>query len=149
MKSALTLAVLAALIALLLWAFSESLPFRSEVTVYNMFCTGERKGGQCDAEEQTANTATYKAFAEQQTVVYWYGDNDAPKRLWHCAVRDARNWSCQWGVRLEQLPELEYQMVNGEFSEYAPGVPDHRTPGVFYRVSKWHWWLVWLSEKAH
>src|SRR5262249_53101705 len=77
-----------------IWAFSEQNPFRSEVTVYYAFCAGGLKQGKCDTKEETSNTTTFKAMPDQQTVIYWYGD-ERPKRLQNCAVRDARNWSCQ------------------------------------------------------
>jgi hypothetical protein len=129
------------LIALgLLWAYSESLPFGSEVTVYNMFCAGEFKDGKCNGREETANPTTYKAFPEQQTVVRWYGDDGAPKRFGYCAVRDARNWSCQYGIKLDP-EEAHVQMVSGEYSE------PNAIEGAFFRAPKWHWWWVRLTEK--
>ena len=128
----------------LLWAFGESLPFGSEITVYNAFCTAERKDGRCNAVEQTAKTTTYKAFPEQQTVVYWFSDNTAPKRFWHCAVRDARNWSCQYGTELQQFPEVKYEMVDGEFDDVIPGT---LSAAGFYRVPKWRWWWIRLTER--
>ena len=127
----------------LLWAYGDLLPFGSEVTIYDMSCLGQWTNGKCIGQERTNGTTTYKAFPEQQTVVWWYGppDSSEPQRYWHCAVRDARNWTCQNGITLEELPAIQFKMIDGEMQ----GLPVGEFP--FYTVSKWHWWQVRLSEK--
>jgi hypothetical protein len=129
-----------------LWAVSESFPFHSEITVYNLFCTDGLKQGKCDSKEETANLTTYKALVEQQTVIYWQGKKDVPHRLRRCAVRNARNWSCQFGNELEDDPTIKWQMVDGEYSEIVQ-MPFAMQP-MFYPVSKWYWWWIWLCEKT-
>lgn len=131
--------------ATLLWAFSHLLPFQSDVTVYNMFCTGGLSNGKCSSKEETANPSTYRALADQQTVLYWNSNTDAPKRLQHCAVRDTRNWSCQLEDKLEESPKIQWQMVGGEFREVVEK-PFISAQSIFYAVPKWYWWWVRLSE---
>ncbi len=53
-----------------LWAVSDRIPFRNEITVYKLFCTEGLKQGQCKSKEETANPTTYKIFLDQQTIVY-------------------------------------------------------------------------------
>ena len=132
-------AVFGLVLIAVIWAFSEHLPFRGEVTVYYAFCAGGLKQGKCDTKEETSNTTTFKAMPEEQTVTYWYGD-ERPKQLQKCAVRDARNWSCQ----LETMTgPTKWQMVNGEFRE----TPFTQFTAPYYQVSKSYWWMLWLAEK--
>lgn len=132
-------AIFVVLVIAVLWLVSEDLPFKSEITVYQMFCIGEgRKGNKCESKEETANPITYKAIVEQQTVVYWF-EKSAPTRLRDCAVRNAKNWSCRRGDTFQ----TEYKMIDGTLSETSesPAQP------IFYPAPKWHWWLVWLNER--
>jgi hypothetical protein len=124
-----------------IWAANLWEIFHNEVTVYYMLCTGEQKEEQCNSKDVMATQTTYKAITEQQTVIYWHGDNDTPSRLRYCAVRDAQNWSCQLGNKLKANPTIEWQMVNGEYYEVNHEFYD-RPKGIFYPVSKWHWWWV-------
>lgn len=141
-----TLFSLLMVVVVSLWAFSDNLPFRDEVTVYHLFCTEGLKQGQCKSKEETAAPTTYKIYLDQQTVVYWTGDNAAPNRLRHCAIRNNRNWSCQLGSEFEVTPKYLWQMVDGEFQEIgnSPTALDNN----FYQTSKWRWWWVWLTEKT-
>jgi len=135
--------VIAAIAAL--WAFSDSLPFQNEVTVYKMFCTGGLKEGKCNSKEQTANPTTFKVLVDQQTVLYWHGGNDAPKRLVHCAVRNTQNWSCQLGNRLEDDPKYQWEMVDGRYRDVVQK-PALSSQELFYQVPKWYWWWVRFSQ---
>ena len=72
-----------------LWAFSESLPFRQEVTIYTAFCNGELKDGKCKSTEHTLSNHTYKPMVDKQVVVHWR-DNWAPERYDQCVVRDVK-----------------------------------------------------------
>jgi len=149
------LSILAILVSGLAWLFSDSLPIGSEVTVYRLFCkgvTGDRQTGlpvgQCQAKEETANPTTFKVFVERQTVVYWTGENDTPYRLRHCAVRDARNWSCQLGEFLEEEPAIEWHVRDGELRKDYSNLSLYMASGSrFYSVSKRRWWWVRLVEE--
>ena len=122
-----------------LWLFSEELPFQNEITVYQMFCTGEgRKDGKCKSKEETANPITYRAFVDQQTVIYWF-EHSAPTRMRNCAVRDAKNWSCQ----LDDRWQTEYKMIDGALGKTS----DNPIQPIFYQASKWRWWSVWLDQR--
>lgn len=117
--------------------------FDSEVTVYNMFCTKGRVNGACASIEETANPTTYKVLVDQQSVVYWI-DHGAPVRFPYCAVRNVQNWSCKYETGNE-IPEREYTMTDGYFSETEK---DGTIGGsIFYQVSGWHWWSIWLAQK--
>ncbi len=115
----------------------------TEVTIYKMFCTKGRIDGVCKSEEQTANPTTYKVFVQQQMVIYWIGTS-SPVRYPFCAVRDARNWSCKYETG-NVVPEHEYIMNDGDFWE--TGFGPSGAPELFYTVSAWDWWRVWLSQK--
>jgi hypothetical protein len=141
--SAISLCIIA-IIVTCFWLFSEALPFRTETTVYRLFCTGALTQGKCNAKEETANPSTYKAFVDQQTIVYWFENSPGPKRLQHCAIRNAKNWSCQLGNQLEDNPRYEWQMIDGQLRENGPTALSR---DLFYQVPKWRWWLVWLEEK--
>lgn len=136
MKALLALIVLIVLVAGVPWVFSESLPFGSEVTIYQVFCKDIVRQGVCASKEEIARSVTYKVFPEQQTVVYWYGTNDPPKRYRNCAIRDKFNWSCQLGVTPKDEPDATMDMVDGERREQWM----HSLPSLFYAVPKWRWW---------
>lgn len=138
-------AAIAIAVVVVLWLFSESLPFQNEVTVYKMFCTGGLKQGKCNSKEETANPTTFKALVDQQTVIYWHGEKDPPNRLLHCAVRNARNWSCQLGNTLEDNPKIQWVMVDGEYREVVEK-PFISSNEIFYQVPKWYWWWIRLSQ---
>ncbi len=123
------------------WLLIE--PLSNEVTVYKMFCTKGRVQGECASEEQTANPTHYKVFVEQQAVVYWIGSG-SPSRFPFCAVRDKYNWACQYAGGNE-IPKREYTMIDGAYHETAES--PQVVGDIFYNVSRWHWWRVWLSEK--
>ena len=126
-----------------LFAINNS--FQNEVTVYNMFCTEGLKEGKCTSKEGTANPTTYKVIFEQQTIIYWSGNNTAPNRLQNCAIRNTKNWSCQLSHSWESEPKIEWQMVNGQFQKkVAP--QSYFLPRVFYQTSVVHWWWIWLME---
>ncbi|MHB8474259.1 MAG: hypothetical protein ACYDC8_15705 [Gammaproteobacteria bacterium] len=123
--------VVAAVLLVGPWVFSESFPFQSEITVYNMFCTKGLENGKCNSKEETAGRVTYKPIIEKQSVVYWIEDG-APKIVNGCAIRDAKNWSCGGASDI-----YKSSMVNGDYSE---------EPSIFYAAPKWHWWQVRLTE---
>ena len=128
----------------LLWLFSGSLPFQSEVIVYIAFCPTPRVNEKCGAGEETSYTTTYKALPDQQAVVYWSAGNGKPAKYEHCAVRDAKNWSCHKdGDNGERI--YEYTMADGQFAETAaPGHFDRSS--IFYPVPKWKWYLINLNQ---
>jgi hypothetical protein len=132
-------AVVAAAAAL--WAFSDSLPFRREVTVYLAFCPGGRTSGQCKANEEYANPTTYAANADSQNVVYWSWGT-APRRYSQCAVRNAWNWSCPLGSPADPTPAY-VQMIDGQIDERFRLSKEE----LFYQVPKWYWWLLRLTSK--
>jgi hypothetical protein len=113
-----------------LWVFSDSLPLADEITVYTAYSDGEREGGTCIAKEHALSKRTYKALVDQQMVINWR-DGNAPESLTKCAVRNARNWSCEssYGSVL---------MVDGAYHD-----PSSAT---FYQVPKWYWW--WLKATS-
>jgi hypothetical protein len=116
---------------------------RNEITVYTMFCPKSRVNGVCASDEQTSIPTSYKAFPDQQSVIYWTGDG-APTRFPSCAVRDVSNWRCQIASPGE-APRIEYLMSDGNFTEVARA-PMIASTELFYPVSRWHWWTVKLSE---
>lgn len=85
---------------------------------------------------------TFKVFPDQQSVIYWIGDN-APSRYTSCAVRDTLNWRCRLGE--PSAAPLEYMMVDGSYAELteAPLIP---STSLFYQMPRWRWWWVRLME---
>ena len=122
------------------WLCTESVPFRSEVTVYSGWCSEARQNSKCKAKEEAANPTTYKAIVDQQTVVYWIGDGE-PSKMTPCAVRDAKNWSCQVGSGSNWFPDAKTAMVDGALIKSGGGGFD----GLFYQVPKWRWWWLKLN----
>jgi hypothetical protein len=140
----LSLIVLGAVAIVALWANSDSFPFQSEVTLYQAFCSGGLKGGQCKTGEETANPTIFKVLVDQQIVLYWYAGNNAPnppKRLTHCAVRNNQNWSCRLA---EDDPTYLWEMVDGQIREVASDI--QVTNQTFYQTSKWNWWMIRITE---
>ena len=127
----------------ILWAFSDSLPFQDEITVYKMFCTQGRKDGKCNSIEQIANPTTYKASVEQQLVIKWTG-NSAPIRYDKCAVRNARNWTCIFSDQPDLLSDVRDEMVDGQFRHISSSI--WNVPSPFYDVPKWYWWWIKLNS---
>ncbi len=129
-----------------LWAFGNSLPFLDEITVYDMLCTGARKDGVCKSKEETAGQTTYKVLTDQQTVIFWSGNGDAPKRLRNCAVRNAKNWSCsdESGGKTTYVQK----MIDGQyhFSLREDSFFD-ASSAAFYQVPKWRWWWVRITQE--
>lgn len=103
-----------------------------------MFCPTGRVNGVCKFDEQTANPTTYKAFTDQQSVIFWTGDA-APTRFKTCAVRDVSNWRCSFGK------DAEYSMTGGDYVEVTEP-PLIASTTLFYPVSRWHWWTVKVKE---
>ncbi len=122
-----------------LWAFSDSLPFQDEITVYEMSCSEPIKDGICKAKEETLGRTTFKAFPNQQVVIHWseegvrilQRDND-------CVVRDSKNWSCK--VDGSSFIKI---MADGKFryGYYAD------SPTAFYTVHKGYWWWVRITQE--
>lgn len=123
-----------------LWLFSDYVPFQREIIVYRTFCKSGWVDGTCTSREEIANTTTFKAIPDQQTVLYWQENGDPPRRYKHCAVRDSENWSCQLGDEFEAIPRYQAQMVNGKFQDVAADAASRQT--VFVTVPKWKWWII-------
>lgn len=121
----------------------DHLPFGDSVTVFRVQCAGVAEDGRCPASEGTARPVTFRAFPDLQRVIYW-SDQNAPKRLHHCAVRNARNWSCAADDGSNNVADHSWQMVGGRFHE----VSDNAAVDSRIQVSRWHWWWVRLQERA-
>lgn len=134
MRGSLVLGLLVAA-TLLAWFLFGHAPFASEITVYQAWCPSARNAaGVCNSGEEAANPVTYKASPDTQTVVYWF-KGGAPSSMTHCAIRDARNWSCN-----KDSPYAT-SMVNGELTYSSVlGQP-------FYQVPKYKWYWLWLQTK--
>lgn len=127
------------------WFLSDWVPFRSEVTVYRISCLEERQDGLCPVSSTLSYTLTFRADAAQQSVVYW-SDHGSPSKFHNCAIRDAMNWKC---TSKQPLPDIDHEMIDGEFSEYnsltrEPLPGGRRT----IKVPKWKWWALWAREKV-
>ena len=130
-----------------IWLFADHLPWQNEVVVYKLFCVGGRHGDVCPTHEETANRTTYKALVDQQTVVYWSEDGEEPRRFGRCAVRDSKNWTCQFESAADATPLYVHRMIHGAYSETAsPEAFGGPSTDVFYPVAKWRWWLVRLRS---
>lgn len=115
----------------LAWFLFGYAPFASEITVYQAWRPRARTAeGVCTSGEEAANPATYKASPDTQTVVYWF-KGGAPSSMAHCAVRDARDWSCN------QDSSYAISMVDGQLI-YSGSLAQP-----FYQVPKYRWY--WLS----
>lgn len=131
-----------------LWVFADSLPFVSEINVYQGFCpNGARGSGLCPAGEEAANPVTYKADARSQSVVHWVRDS----KVWKfetCAVRDVRNWTCTGQTVLGGGGIIDHIMINGEYTEVVTTASNYKQPEVFYQVPKWRWQILdWQTKK--
>ncbi len=128
-----------------LWAFSESLPFRDEITVYQTFCTGARKDEVCKSKEEAADQMTYQVSTDQQTVIFWIVNGDAPERLQQCAVRNAKNWSCR-DERIKNT--FVREMINGQYRlSIEPDIYSGASDHAYYQVPKWRWWWVRITQE--
>lgn len=123
-----------------LWAFSDLLPFASEVTVFETICHGVRKDGDCQGKEEPLTKTTYKPMTDQQIVLAW-GDDSAPVRLNNCAVRDGRNWAC------DGILGSRSQMIDGRYHRISGDWSSSPSDSVF-QVTKWYWWWLKLDSKA-
>ena len=125
-----------AIAGLAVWLSFDNIPFSSEIVVYQGWCPTARTGtGVCQAGEQSGNPIAYKAYPETQSVIYWFKD-EAPSRMTNCAVRDAKNWSCNQGEGYSTA------MVDGRLSETSKlGV-------LFYQVPKYRWYWLWLHTNT-
>jgi hypothetical protein len=123
-------------IGLGLWLTFDNVLFASEIVVYQGWCpTARTEAGTCPAGEQSANSVTFKASQDTQSVVYWF-KNQAPSRMTKCAVRDARNWSC------DQSEGYLSAMVDGSISETSS------LGSMFYQVPKYKWYWLWLHTST-
>jgi hypothetical protein len=121
------------------WYFATSNAFSDEVTVYNLWCSKERVNGECLEKEEAANPIRYKAFVQQQTVMYWF-EGDKPTKLNNCVVRDYQNWSCE-----SHVGERFYNtyMIDGYIHEdYS-----QKVTSLFYQGPRWKWLLLNLKMK--
>jgi hypothetical protein len=118
------------------WLTFDNVPFANEIVVYQGWCPKPRTdAGMCQAGEESANPVTYKASLEMQSVVYWFKDQ-APSHMTNCAVRDAKNWSCNQGEGYSNA------MVDGRLSETS------KLSQMFYQVPKYKWYWLWLNTKT-
>jgi hypothetical protein len=119
-----------------IWITFDNIPFASEIVVYQGWCpTAKTQAGVCQTGEESGNPITYKASQETQSVVYWF-NNQAPSRMTNCAVRDAKNWSCNQGE------EYSTAMVDGKLSEI------NKLGVMYYQVPKYRWYWLWLHTKT-
>ena len=126
------------LISSLLWLTTDWVSERNEITVHLLFCDGTRTATRCNGREETANPTTYKVFVDQQAVVYWSWGSSDITRFTFCAVRDRRNWSCQFEPP-GNIPSTEFKMIGGDYFEKT----DPPNPiDIFYPVSRWRWWWI-------
>ena len=132
-------------LGVLIWLFSGSLPFQSEVIVYNAFCPTPRVKEKCAAGEETAYPTTYKALPDQQVVVYWSAGNGRPEKYEHCAVRDAKNWTCHYDQADGERIYL-YTMGDGDYTET---VARGHLASNFYGVPKWNWYWIKLNQSRN
>ncbi len=120
-----------------LWAFSDLLPFTTEATVHEAFCSEKRANAVCNGKETVFGKTTYKVFPDQQIVIAW-DDITSLRRLENCAVRDSHNWRCR------QESGSHLTLREGEFEDsLVPTTPTSQ----FYQVPKWYWW--WLKLNAN
>jgi hypothetical protein len=125
------------LILFLIWPQFDRM--RGEVTIYRAFCKTQRVQGTCKFDnEETANPQSFKAYPDQQSVIYWIGDS-APTKYSNCAVRNTINWHCTIG------PRMEYSMVDGIYVETLD-FPFTPSTDLFYQVPRWRWWLLEVKE---
>lgn len=126
---------LAAFVAV--WLAFDPSTFTGEVMVYRAWCPRALTNvDTCPDDEKSANRITYKASSETQSVVYWV-KGAAPSRLTKCAVRDARNWSCN-----ESSPSA-VEMVDGKLTAAWMAADS------LYQVPKYQWYWLWLQDKLH
>ena len=125
-----------AAVGLGVWLSFDDILFANEIAVYQGWCPRLRtEAGVCQVGEESANPVTYKASPETQSVVYWFKDH-APSRMTNCAVRDAKNWSCNQGE------EYSTAMVDGRLAETSKLGP------MFYQVPKYKWYWLWLHTNT-
>jgi hypothetical protein len=122
-----------------LWAFSDSLPFHQDVTVYVVSCAGNYSDKKC-AKEVPVTRVTFKAIVDQQVVVHWSSEDGVPEKVTNCAVRDTDNWSCKGSAGLDGVSK----MVDGKFNDGFVGASATGI-GALRQVPKWYWWWVKLK----
>jgi len=126
-------------VALGAWLSFDNIPFANEVVVYQGWCpTTRTEAGVCKAGEESVNPITYKASQATQSVVYWFKDQ-APTHMTNCAVRDAKNWSCNQGEGLYSTVMIDGKLSQTSTSRFGVVSP-------FYQVSKFRWYWLWLHK---
>jgi hypothetical protein len=138
------------LVALFSFWFFSTWHSYEEVTVHAMYCAGDHPGGRCSKGEEIANPTTYRAYPDQQTVIKWTWNSGTITRFTFCAVRDGRNWTCQF-EKAGDVPKVEYTMMDGflsttDFRKAEDKAFSSVPPDPFYEVSRWYWWFVWVRE---
>lgn len=129
-----------------IWILTESVPFSDEVKVYRMFCPGALNSAQCASAGVPVGSVTFKVVVDQQTVVYWY-DEQSPRRLKDCSVRNSENWSCLFPSLQSEGPSARWEMVDGNYRD--AGSPSGGPSTIFvYQVPKWRWWVAKLAQKG-
>ncbi|WP_322029444.1 hypothetical protein [Paraburkholderia sp. J76] len=119
--------------------------FENDVTVYMVSCDAKKVNGVCTGREKADTPFTYKVSVDQRSVLFWRVDNPGlHHRLPFCAIHDTKTWLCQ--LNGEVVPRTKIGMAAGNYMEIATCTTDASMP-VFYQVSLWHWWLVWLRTR--
>jgi len=119
--------------------------FDNDVTVYMLSCDGAQMDGTCEGAETTDVPFTYRVSVDQHSVRYWrISDPDVIRRLTFCAIHDSTSWLCQSNG--DDAPKTRFGMAAGHYLEV--GTCMTAAPGpVFYQVSMWRWWFVWVRER--
>lgn len=102
------------IVLLLLFAFIKFIDwgfFKSEITAYPVQCKHTVELNQCEQPEYTLRKTTYKVSSDRQEVLYWTEDFDTQK-LTNCAVRDKKNWSCEYNDK-----SSKFGFTDGNFWE--------------------------------
>src|SRR6202012_2455464 len=119
--------------------------FESDVTVYMLSCDGAQMDGTCEGTETTDVPFTYQVSVDQHSVRYWrLSDPDVIRGLTFCAIHDSKSWLCQWNG--DDAPKSRFGMEAGRYVEIGTCMTTAPGP-VFYQVSMWRWWLVWVEQK--
>lgn len=74
------------------WGF-----LKFEISHYPVLCSVELESGDCKGEKTPLNRSIYRVSRWRQDVTYWYpGTNFPIERLTDCAIKNRKNWSCQF-----------------------------------------------------
>lgn len=110
-----------------------------EITVYPISCSKPYIHSTCPDLLIPLNRTTNRVFVEKQNVIYWMPDfnDNPPSRLEKCAVRDVRNWSCEYPDSSGKV-----SMASGHLIEEQSNADNMSSlPQVQY-VSQIEWWRL-------